>query len=600
MRILSLPLILSVLILPVSFAEEHRAGDMSPEMSPGEVMTHIRYLSSDELEGRMAGEKGAVAAARYIAGSFKASGLEPMGDAGTYFQNFPLPERVIPGKLNTLEITIHGVRERFELGRDFFPLAVSASGYVSGELAFAGYGISAPELGYDDYKGLDVKGKVVLVLRRLPRDMDYGSHFYDFASLRYKAENAEEKGAKGIIFTTPSFLDEEDDLSGVAFELPPGGSGIEAVIMKRRQALELIHSSGRDLDKLESGLADGKNSSFTIPDSKAELRIELIARRGESSNVLGFVPGSDPVLRNEVIVIGAHYDHLGRGEDYSAPGRDKGEVYNGADDNASGVSGLLELSEYFADESHRLKRSLLFVAFSGEEIGLLGSSYYIDHPVFPEENTIAMINMDMIGRLRDNKLTVMGAGSSREWEALINKANSGVGLNLSYIDSAFGPSDQTGFFTDNIPAVLFFTGLHEDYHTPDDDWWKINSEGEVKVLRVIANLVSDLGAGARKIEFSGGVGAYKGPQGLRVYLGTIPDYSSLKGGVSLAGVTKGSPADKAGLEKYDTIIEAGGNRIENVYDYLHALEESRPGAAVELVILRKGKKMTMDIVPEPR
>lgn len=599
MREYSLPLLLSLLILSAPLAEEPPQGPAAQEITPGEIIDHVRYLSSDELEGRMTGEKGSEAAARYIAHDFETSGLLPLGDRGTYFQYFLLPERVIPGKLNSLYVTVNGKRTQLELGRDFFPLAVSASGFVSGELAFAGYGISAPELGYDDYDGLDVRGKIVLLLRGLPRDMDNRSHYADYASLRYKAMNAAEKEAKGVIFTTPDSLVEEEDLGSFAFELPPGGTAIEVVVIRRDRAQEIIGSAGRDLGNLEAMLSERKTVSFPIPGSEAEIGIELITVRGGSSNVIGFIPGGDPWLKNEVIVIGAHYDHLGTGENYAVTGRETDRVYNGADDNASGVSGLLELGEYFARSRHRLKRSLLFIAFSGEEIGLLGSSHYLEHPKSPAENTIAMINMDMIGRLTENKLTAIGVGSSKEWKGLIDKANSGIGLDLTYMDTAFGPSDQTVFFADNIPAVLFFTGLHEDYHKPGDDWQKINAEGEVKVLELIAKLVTMLGDGG-KVTFSEGSTTYDGPPGLNVYLGTMPDYTSREKGVRLTGVKKDSPAEKSGLAKDDTIIELDGIKIENVYDYLSALAVSKPGVPVELLIIRAGKRMTIGVVPETR
>lgn len=600
MREYSLSLLLSLLILSPSLAEEPATDLAAQEITPREVIAHVRYLSSDELEGRMTGEKGSEAAARYIAHDFETSGLEPLGDRGTHYQKFPLPERVIPGKSNSLIITINGKKHPFELGRDFFPLAVSASGFVSGELVFAGYGISAPGLGYDDYDGLDVRGKIVLMLRGSPSGMNYRSHFADYASLRYKAMNAAEKGAKGVIFTTPDSLVEEEDLGSFAFELPSGGTAIEAVVIRRDRAREIISSAGKDLGVLEAMLSERENVSFPIPGSEAEMRIELITVRGESSNVLGFLPGSDPGLKNEVIVIGAHYDHLGTGENYAATGREMDRIYNGADDNASGVSGLLELGEYFAGGRHRLKRSLLFIAFSGEEIGLLGSSYYLEHPKSPPENTVAMINMDMIGRLAENKLMAIGVGSSKEWKGLIDKANSGIGLDLTYMDSAFGPSDQTVFFADDIPAVLFFTGLHEDYHKPGDDWRKINAEGEVRVLGLIAKLITEFGDDRERITFSGGSTAYNGPPGLNVYLGTLPDYTSREKGVRLAGVKKDSPAERSGLAKGDTIIELDGIKIENAYDYLSALAVSKPGVPVELLIIRAGKRMTIDVVPEPR
>lgn len=600
MRRYSGALFLSLLLLSASLAEEPAGNYLQQKISPADLMTHIRYLASDELNGRMTGEKGAKKAADYIAGCFVKAGLRPLGDSGTYYQKFPLPDKVAPGKHNSLTITLNGLVRRLQLGRDFFPLSLSASGRVSGEVVFAGFGISAPDLGYDDYKGLDVEGKIVLLLRGSPRDMDYRSHFYDYASLRYKSMNAAEKGAKGIIFTTPESIGEDGDLGSFAFELPPETPGLEAVIVKREIARKIVASAGRDLARLEKTLAAGKSNSFSVRGSKARIRIDLQTVHGESANVLGFVSGSDPELRSEVVVIGAHYDHLGRGGNNAAPGLKKGEIYNGADDNASGVSGLIELGKYFGRRGHGLRRSLLFIAFSGEEIGLLGSTYYIEHPEVSAEKTVAMINMDMIGRLRDDRLNILGVGSAKEWRGLVDKANTDVGLDLTYTDQAFGPSDQTVFFADEIPAVLFFTGLHKDYHTPDDDWQKINYEGEARVLELAANLVTELADGENVIAFSGGNQAYAGPPGISVYLGTVPEYAGGEDGVKLAGVRKGSPAERSGLKENDTIIELDGIKIRNVYDYRNALAVSEPGVGVEIVIMRAGKRITVNAVPEPR
>lgn len=600
MRFCSKVLFISLLFLTASLAEEPAGNYSRQEISPDDLMTHVRYLASDELCGRMTGEKGAEKAAVYIARNFEEAGLRPQGDGGTYFQKFPLPDKLIPGNDNSLTVTLNGHGKQLGLGSDFFPLSLSASGSVSGEIVFAGYGISAPELGYDDYRDLDVGGKIVLLLRGSPMGMDYRSNFYDYASPGYKVLNAAEKGAKGVIFTTPESIGEEEDLGSFAFELPPETAPVEAVIVKREIAREIVASAGRDLTGLEETLSQGKSSSFSVPGSEAGIRAELRTVRGESANVLGFVPGSDPELRNEVVVIGAHYDHLGTGRSYAVPGLEKGSIYNGADDNASGVSGLIELGKYFGGRGHGLKRSLLFIAFSGEEIGLLGSTYYMEHPAVAAENTVAMINMDMIGGLKDNRLNVLGVGSAKEWRGLIDKANSDVGLDLKYMDQAFGPSDQTVFFAEDIPAVLFFTGLHKAYHTPDDDWQKINYEGEARLLEIVGNLVRELGDGENGITFSGGNPAYDGPPGISVYLGTIPEYTGGENGVRLAGVKKGSPAERSGLKENDTIIELDGIKIRNVYDYRNALAVSEAGVGVDLVIMRAGKRITVNVVPEPR
>jgi aminopeptidase YwaD len=592
-------IILLYIVIP-SLVDDSHGGNLQNGISPVEIISYVRYLSSDALEGRMTGEKGSVIAADYIAGHFKESGLEPFGDEGTYFQNFPLPESMVPGKSNLLTVTTRSGRVQLEMGEDFCPLDLSASGSASGGLVFAGYGISAPDLGYDDYEGLEVKGKIVIVLRGAPRDPDFRSNFYDFSSFRYKADNARKKGAKGIIFTTPPSLDEEKDLEGVAFESSPENEGIPAVIIRRDKAEKILHSDGKDLTRLEERLSGRMYASFVIHEARAEMRTEIVKVKAESANVIGFLPGSDPSLKGEVIVIGAHYDHLGRGENHVGGAEEKAKIYNGADDNASGVAGLLELSKYFARKRGSLRRSLLFIAFSGEEIGLLGSSYFIEHTGIPPGGVVEMINMDMIGRLRENKLMIIGVGSGEEWKGLIDKANSGLGLHIAFTGSAFGPSDQTVFYADNIPSVEFFTGIQEDYHTPEDDWQKINRYGEEKVLDLIANLITELGNRPGRVTFTGYEEADTGPAGLDVYLGTIPDYTSGVRGVKLAGIKKGSPAEKAGLSAGDTIIDYGGSDVGNIYEYYHALERSKPGIPVELTVIRAGRRIKIVVVPGPR
>jgi hypothetical protein len=276
----------------------------------------------------------------------------------------------------------------------------------------------------------------------------------------------------------------------------------------------------------------------------------------------------------------------------------KDRIHNGADDNASGVAGLLTLAEYFSHHRSLLKRSLLFVAFSAEELGLLGSSHYIKNPKIPLDKTAAMINMDMIGRLRNNTLTVLGASSSPVWKALLESANSNIGLNLKTSDSGFAPSDQTVFYAKEIPVLLFFTGVHTDYHTPDDDWYKINGEGEKRVLMLISNLIRELNKTPMKIVFSRIKEEERQFSRFNVYLGTIPDYSEEVEGVKLMGVREGSPAEKTGLKEGDIIVEFGGKKIKNIYDYVYALGEAKAGVPTDMVVIRDGKRVMLSIMPE--
>ncbi len=572
------------------------------QITPESIISHIRYLASDELKGRMSGTPGADKAAEYISLQFKKAGLKPLGDSRSYFQKFSFIKGIKLGGQNKLEFEIDKSKTELGLGQDFYPLSFSSSGDVNGEVVFAGYGISAPELDYDDYKGIYVRDKIVLVLRYTPEGYNAESPFYNYAALRYKAMNARENGAKAIIFVTPYSQDEEEDLTSVGLDSSYSDSGIQSLIIKREKAQELLLSTGTNLKKLEQNLADKKNSSFLISRTKAAIKTELLEEKGESSNVIGLLEGSDPILKNEFIVIGAHYDHIGLGERNSRSNNNDtlGSIHNGADDNASGVAGLIELSEFFSCRKGSLKKSLVFIAFSAEELGLIGASYYVDNPKVPLDKTVAMINMDMIGRLDQDKLTVFGVGSSPHWKVLVNEANTDFNFEISLNNSGFAPSDQSVFFAKKIPVLHFFTGLHADYHTPGDDWEKINPLGERKVLELISELIVELNSTQEKIAFSNVIEPEKGSTKFNVYLGTIPDYSNQVEGVKLMGVKEGSPADKAGILGEDTIIQFNGMAIKNIYDYVYALGKSKAGIPTSLVVLRNYKPLSLIIVPEPR
>lgn len=591
-----------IFLLGISFDGMIRADDSHGGITSDEITAHIQYLASDELQGRMTGSEGNVKAARYIAEQFKKSGLTPLGDNGTYFQNFSFPAGVLAGESNSLELSLNGKKTKLQIDRDFSLLGLSSSGEAAGEIVFAGYGISAPELDYDDYEGIDVRDKIVLILRHTPDGLRYDSPFYGYAPLRYKTFNAREKGAAAVIFTTPLTQDEEVGAEPFALDSSTSDSGIPAVMIDTEIARHILSGEGRNLESLEQALAEGEPHSFKIPGARARVRTDIIRENGESANVVGLLEGSDPALKDEVIVVGAHYDHIGKGERDSRAvhGMEMGQIHNGADDNASGVAGLLELSEFFSESGNIPKRSLLFIAFSGEEMGLLGSSYYIEHPKISPDKTVAMINMDMIGRLKDDNLIVFGTGSSPEWEGLISAANSGTKLSISFQNSAFGPSDQSVFYADEIPAIQFFTGLHSDYHTPLDDWQKINSVGEKRVLDLITRVIEELGDSGDKIAFSKSDEKPKTESRFKVYLGTIPDYASREDGVKLTGVREGSPAFEAGIRGKDTIVELDGKEVKNIYDYSYALGGLKAGVPATVVIMRDGKRVALEIVPEKR
>ncbi|MGB2693199.1 MAG: M28 family peptidase [Thermodesulfobacteriota bacterium] len=589
-----------LLFLPIESAfSDSRCENES--ISDEKIISHIRYLASDELKGRMSGTLGAEKAAEYISSQFENTGLKALGDNDSYYQKFSFTKGIELGAQNSFEVVSGKSKTEFKSGKDFNTLSFSSSGEVDGELVFAGYGISAPDLEYDDYQGLDVKDKVVLVLRYTPEGYDAESPFYDFAALRYKALNAREKGAKAIIFITPYSQEEELDLTSIGIDYSYSDSGIQSLIMRRDKAEELFLNTGKTLKNLEENLAKKENSSFIFANTSVKIKTQVIEEQGQSANVIGLIEGSDPALKNEFIIVGAHYDHIGLGKRNSRSNSDSEDnIHNGADDNASGVAGLIELAEFFSCRKESLKRSLVFIAFSAEELGLIGASYFVDNPKVPLDKTTAMLNMDMIGRLKEDKLTIFGIGSSPQWESLISNSNSEHNFEISLNNSGFAPSDQSVFFGKGIPVLHFFTGLHDDYHTPGDDWEKINSKGQQKVLSFMSDIILDLDSQENKVAFSNVEEPKKGSSKFNVYLGTIPDYSNQMEGVKLMGVREGSPAQKAGLLDDDTIIQFNGVSIKNIYDYVYALGDSKPGIPTSLVILRNYKPLSLIIVPEPR
>lgn len=501
MALKMIALSLSVLFALPSYSDEPADAGRSPSIEPNEIISHVRYLASDELEGRASGTEGGKKAAAYIARVFRESGLAPVGDQGGYLQYFPLPPRVMLGESSSFTIGLGGDSCTLSPGDDYYPLNFADGGPVSGQIVFAGYGISAPEVGYDDYRGVNAEGKVVLALRFAPEGFGRGARFYEYSSLRNKIETAREKGASAILFASPPSRAEEKDLSTLMPVRQAPSPAMPAFIIRRKAAREVLSYSGRDFNEIEKALSRGIQSSFEVGGSYATIRADAVRESCGTANVIGFIQGRAPLLRDEVIIIGAHYDHLGRGG-YPGCGAEgnKGAVFNGADDNASGIAGLLELAEFFSSPENLTGRSLLFIAFSGEELGLLGSSHYARNPKIPGKRIVAMINLDMIGRLRGNELTVFGSQSSPVWRGLIDNANSRAGLNISYPESP-APGDQSVFLTLGIPAVQFFTGFHADYHSPSDDWQKINPEGEAAVLGIVSRLIGSLGNAETGIPF---------------------------------------------------------------------------------------------------
>lgn len=587
------------------------AGDVA--LAPEALWEDVRILAAPEMAGRAAGTPGADRAAAHIAKAFRRAGLRPGGDGGGYLQGFEVTTGIRLGPDNALTLFRGGAPPRpFVPAVDFSPFSFSEAGRIEGEVVFAGYGITAPELDYDDYAGLDVRGKVVLLLTHEPRERDEAGPFrrpeaYRYTQDRYKVINARERGAAAVILVTDplAHAGEPETLVGIrgVHSLP---GGIVAVHALRAVAEAALGEAGLDLAGLQGAIdGDLRPRSLPLPGVRVEIRTDLVRERGSTANVVGILPGTDPVLRNEALLIGAHYDHLGLGGEGSLAPAQVGTVHPGADDNASGTAGVLALARAFA-AAGGARRTLIFVAFSGEETGLLGSAHYVRHPPFPLERTMAMVNFDMIGRLRAGTVYVSGTGTGEGLEEVLRGANREVGLTLALRGDGYDPSDHTAFVTRGRPVLFFFTGPHADYHRPTDTADKVSADGMRRVLLLARGVVGALASGDGVIAFR----QPKGPPpsgdrraggGYGPYFGSIPDFSEAEPrGVRLTGVRPGSPAEQAGLQGGDVITRFAGVTIRTLEDLVYALRSRRAGDMVEVIFVRDGVPRTAQAVLEPR
>jgi hypothetical protein len=590
------------------------AKEPEPQFTSKEFLEPIKFLASDKLKGRGDGTKELEEAAQYLAKRFKKFGLKPAGDNATYLQHFKITAGAQMGPNNSVTYQSGVTRRTLTAAQDFIPFSFSAPVAVQAPLLFAGYGITAPEFNYDDYKGVEAKGKIVLVLRHEPQENDEksvfaGKQLTTHAEIVNKAINARNHGAVGMILVNDlgNHPGEPDELIKFGTLTGPEEMQIAALQVKAAVVEEWLKPAGKSLEDLRQAIdKDLSNHSFALPSSaQVALSVDVQRVRKEVANVIGVLKGQDEKLAGQCIVVGAHYDHLGLGDQHSLAPSQIGQIHHGADDNASGTSAVLELADGFAHEHPRSTHTLVFVAFAGEETGLLGSSYYTEHPACSLDKTLAMVNMDMIGRVSKHKLYVGGVGTSPGFKKLVEDADRNVGFDLSYSGSGYGASDHMSFTVRSVPVLFFFSGLHSDYHKPSDTWEKINAEDGAKVVRLVAQVVNGLDQLKEKPQFvrvaeptppaMGGGGGY-GP-----YFGSIPDFGEAEhGGVKFADVRDGSPAAKAGFKAGDTLIDFGGKKIDNLYDFTYALRAHKPGDKVLVTVLRNGEKVTREVTLEVR
>jgi len=585
------------------------------DIQESDLRAMVGHLSSESLEGRMTGSEGGRKAGDWLAAQAKAAGLQPLPGQETFFQEFSFRAGVelVEGGNELSVMPAEGKASSFVVNRDFRPLSISDNATLEGEVVYAGYGLhlpGGPGEGYDSYAGLDVSNKVVLVLRYVPEGVstERRQALNRYAGIRYKAMLARERGAKAILVATGPNSPNAGELVPPSHDSSLAGSGIVAMTVSSNVVQVLLQGSGKTLGEMQAAI-DKENphaeGGFLMPKIRVRLTAALNQIRKQDRNVLAALPGADPGAG--WVMLGAHYDHLGFGE-AGAMGR-KGEehaIHPGADDNASGTALVLEVAAALKAEQDQhpepFRRGLIVAWWSGEEIGLIGSSQFAGEPPLPLSNIVAYLNFDMVGRLRDNTLTLQGVGSSPDWKKLIEKRNVAAGFNLALQEDPYLPTDVTALYPKGVPVLNFFTGSHDDYHRPTDTADTLDYDGLTRISRLALGMTRDLVGGSErpayvKVEESGGGGSR---DALRVYLGTIPDYASEVKGVKLSGVRAGGPADKGGLKGDDVIVEFAGQKIANIYDYTYALDAVKVGEPIKVVVTRDGKEVTLMVVPEAR
>jgi len=666
------PLTTAIALFAALLASPIRSEDSSA--SEARLFGALKYLASDELNGRGVGTPELDQAADYIATEFSNAGLRTDLFDGGAFQSFEITVKAELGPAANNHLTFVGPgvenadaaqRVELKLAEDFNTLAVGGSGLVDAPVVFVGYGITAPDAEYDDYTGVDVEGKAVLIIRKEPQQDNPHSAFDGTAASRHahfatKISNAYSHGAAAVILvndqfgitqaaetsrkqwnesvdelvklrsefqakTDPSTEEEtakhresvsklvsqihslDEKLQGNHDELVSlDGAGTDGshrklpVFFASRVLVDrvLTASLGKDLAALESAIDEGPTPrTQELKGWKVDCESNVAYQKASVKNVAGVLDGEGP-LADETIIVGAHYDHLGDGGPGSLAPWTKA-IHNGADDNASGTAALIEVARRLAGQGDKPRRRIVFIAFSGEERGLLGSSHYVNNPPIPLAKTVAMVNMDMVGRLNDNKLIISGTGTAKSFDALIDETNKRYEFEIKKDAGGFGPSDHATFYGKQIPVFHFFTGTHNDYHRPSDDYDKINVPGMQRVTAMVTDVVDQLASAETRPEYVEVKQKKREVSGDRPYLGTIPDFGRDVEGYALMGATKDSPADRAGIKAGDVIVKFGDSRIAGLEDIDGALRKFKAGDKVPVIILRDGKEQEVTVTLAP-
>ena len=592
--------ILAVVVLALISANAQSIGSADPTR----YLDDIKSLTTPAMEGRGDGTKGITRAATMLEKRYQQLGLRPAGTKG-YFQPFTVITGAKLKSHNRILVADGDHKSDLKLNQDFVPFSFSSSGSVAAPVVFAGFGATAEEFGYDDYAGIDVKDKIVVLLRYEPEGFAIKSGntgLTRHAQLITKAINARNHGAKAVVVVNGKLGDgEEDLLTRFGSVSGPENTGIVLVQVKNAAAESWFHAAGKSLAEVQ-GQIDHlvKPQSFVFPDQlRVSIHVDIETTRATVNNVLAYLPGKS----DEYVIIGAHYDHLGRGNYDSLAPSQIGQIHPGADDNASGTAGVLELARLLSPMKGQLQRGILFASFAGEELGLLGSAHWVQEPTLPLDKAAAMLNMDMIGRIKDDKVYIGGVGTGSTLKAAVERAQAGSNFKIEYSPGGYSASDHTSFVSKKIPVLFFFSGLHSDYHKPSDTWDKIDPRAAARLLNVVGGTGLQLASAPDRPAFIavvedkplGGSGGGYGP-----YFGSIPDFGQTANGVKFSDVKPGSPAAKAGLKAGDILTQFGDKPIGNLYDFTDALRRSKVGDIVAVTVMRDGQPIKASVKLEQR
>jgi Zn-dependent M28 family amino/carboxypeptidase len=593
----------------------------APAFAQSRTKTHVATLASEKFEGRLTGSPGEKLAADYLISELKRMGAKPLPGMTDFRMPFTFTAGSKDGgstvawttedpKSGVIGGGNNGVRANGG-SNGVLALSFSDSGTVAGPVVFAGYGLVVPnsqDFGYDSYQGLDVKDKIVAVLRYFPEDADQKTRaiLARYADLRYKAQAARQRGAKGMIVVTGPRSPNAGNVVPMSFDTAIAGSGLVAVSINGDNAAALFRAANKQLEAVQKELDSGNPhvAGFAIPNLQVTIDAKIIREQQTGHNVVGYLPATGSVtgLDKPWVAVGAHYDHLGRGGagNSLADKSDLNKVHHGADDNASGTATVLAIGEAFSKQPRR--RNLLLAFWSGEELGLLGSNAFVTKPPLGLENISAYLNFDMVGRVTDNKLTVQATGTSPTWPKLLEQANVAAGFDLTLQEDPYQPTDVGSFNMAGVPCLAFFTGAHQEYHKPSDTADKINYEDLDRVAELAVAIVKRLSDADvvplfTKVEQKTDTG---GRAGLRLFTGTIPDYATDVKGLLLGGVIGGGPAEQAGLQKGDVIVEIAGQSITNIYDYTYALELLKIGQPAKVIYMRGKERRETTLTPAAR